>query len=45
MNVYQHMAKIALETEYPLMLISYDRAMSRMKPFLREARDYAGIEQ
>ena len=45
MSVYQHMAKIALDTEYPLMLISYDRAMSSMKPFLREAARFAGVEQ
>jgi hypothetical protein len=45
MNVYQHMAKIALETEYPLMLISYDRAMSRMKSFLQDAAKYAGVDQ
>lgn len=43
LTVYQQLASIALETTHPLMLISYDRAMSRLKPFLSEAARFAGV--
>lgn len=45
LSVYQHLTDLALATEQPLMLISYDRAVARMEPFLRDAAKFGGVEK
>lgn len=45
LTVYRQMAEIANATQHPLLLISYDRAMTCMEPFLRDAADFAGIQR
>jgi hypothetical protein len=44
LGVYRKMIDFVDSTGHPLMAISYDRAMARMEPFLREVADFAGIE-
>jgi len=43
MTVYQHLAALALKMEYPLFMISYDRAMSNLPAFLPEVAKFAGV--
>lgn len=45
LSAYQLMTELAEATEHPMLLISYDRAMTRMEPFLREAANFAGIRR
>jgi hypothetical protein len=43
MTVYQHLAALALKMEFPLFMISYDRAMSDLPAFLPEVAKFAGV--
>jgi hypothetical protein len=43
MSVYQHLVEIARNMEFPLLLISYDRAMSNLPAFLPEIAKFAGV--
>lgn len=45
LTAYRHMATIASKTDFPLMLISYDRAMANLKNFLPVAADFAGVRK
>ena len=43
LTVYQHLAEMADGMEYPLLLISYDRAMAKLPAFLAEVAQFAGV--
>ncbi|TAJ90730.1 MAG: hypothetical protein EPO41_17470 [Reyranella sp.] len=42
-NAYGMMAALAASAEYPLLLISYDKAVANLPVFLKVAAHYAGI--
>jgi len=44
-TVYRHMATIASKTDVPLMLISYDRAITNLEKFLPIAANFAGVRK
>ena len=41
--VHQRLATIAATTEHPLLLISYDKAMTNLPEFLADAASFAGV--
>lgn len=44
LTTYQHLAAIAAETEHPMLLISYDRAVAKLPAFLADAARFAGVD-
>jgi hypothetical protein len=41
--VYQRLLEFAGKTEYPLLLMSYDRGLSKLEKFLPEVAGFAGV--
>ncbi len=45
LTAYRHMATIASKTDLPMMLISYDRAITNLENFLLMAANFAGVRK
>jgi hypothetical protein len=40
---YQRMVTLVGETKHPCLLVSYDRAVANLEPFIRDAASFAGV--